>query len=230
MEGTAFGVDSTIKQLETKLLERMDAKAKKLGIKNFQYNRAGSIVNKFLPAGAVSDPYSGYIHEIAQGIKGKMIKYEKQLHEEIYEHEKALKEYADSKGITLREAFEELIDPQTHKLHSKYNREFYEAKRVARETGDIAWLREHYVINEKRYNEKFPIWKKNAFKRIERDFAGNKTVIAKEKEKWMDRYDVKRKDGKAWLSTGGNQFLRKNPDTTKSLLVNHIERSLVNLL
>ena len=214
MKSTAFGIGAVIKQLESKLLERMDNKAKERGIKNFQYNRAGSIVNKFLPAGAVTDPYSGYIHEVVQAIKGKMIRYEKQLHEEIYKHESALRRYAEEKGITLRAAYEELIDPTTHKLHSKFTRDFYEDRRAAREKGDIKWYKEHHEINEKRYKEKFPLWKKNAFARISKDFAGNKTVIAKEKEKWLQRYDVKRVDGKAWLDTGGNQFLRKNPTTT----------------
>ena len=214
MRNTSFGIGAVIKQLESKLLERMDQKAKEKGIKNFQYNRAGSIVNKFLPAGAVTDPYSGYIHEVVQSIKGKMIRYERQLHEEIYKYESALRRYAENKGITLREAYEELIDPTTHRLHAKFTRDFYEDRRKAREKGDIAWYKEHYEINEERYKAKFPMWKKNAFTRISKEFAGNKTVIAKEKEKWLTRYDVKRADGKAWLDNGGNQFLRKNPKTT----------------
>ena len=206
--GTAQ-IGRTIVNLEQIMLDRMDEKAKNRGIKNFKYNRSGSVMNKFLSAGSVSDPYSRYIHEVNQEMKGSMIKYEKRLAQEIAEKDAILKEYAESQGLTLQDGYEMLINPNNKNLYAKYSSEYYEDKKTAIEGNDVVWMKKYHTINDEYYSKEFKNMQKRAYQRIQKDFSGNKDKIAKEKIKWNQNYDVKNYKT-AWVGVGGKLFLNKS--------------------
>ena len=206
--GTAQ-IGRTIVNLEQVMLDRMDEKAKKRGIKNFKYNRAGSVMNKFLSAGSVSDPYSRYIHEVNQEMKGSMIKYEKRLAQEISEKDAILKEYAEAQGLTLQEGYEMLINPNNKNLYAKYSPKYYESSKTALEKNDLVWMKKYHNINDEYYNKEFKNMQARAYQRIQKDFSGNKEKISKEKNKWNQSYDVKNYPS-AWTGVGGKLFLNKN--------------------
>tara|TARA_R110002012_G_scaffold4248_4_gene19519 strand:+ start:27830 stop:32767 length:4938 start_codon:yes stop_codon:yes gene_type:complete len=209
METASFQIGRTIVSLEQAMLDRMDEKSKKRGIKNFTYNRAGSIMNKFLPAGAVTDPYSRYVHEVSQEIKGSMIKYEKLLSQEITEKDQILKDWAESQGITLQDAYEMLLNPTNKNLYSKYKTDYYDERQEAVESGNTDWFKQYHTVNEEYYNKEFKNMRQRAYKRIEKNFSGNQTKIDREKLKWNKNYDV-RNHNSAWLGVGGKLFLTKN--------------------
>tara|TARA_B100001059_G_scaffold72361_1_gene69533 strand:+ start:52602 stop:57530 length:4929 start_codon:yes stop_codon:yes gene_type:complete len=206
--GTAQ-IGRTIVNLEQVMLDRMDEKAKNRGIKNFKYNRAGSVMNKFLSAGSVSDPYSRYIHEVNQEMKGAMIKYEKRLAQEIAEKDAILKEYAESQGLTLQDGYEMLINPQNKNLYAKYSPQYYESRNTSFEKNDLIWMQKYHEINEDYYAKEFKNMQARAYQRIQKDFSDNKEKIAKEKAKWNQNYDVKNYKT-AWTGVGGKLFLNKN--------------------
>ena len=166
--GTAQ-IGRTIVNLEQVMLDRMDEKAKKRGIKNFKYNRAGSVMNKFLSAGSVSDPYSRYIHEVNQEMKGSMIKYEKRLAQEISEKDAILKEYAEAQGLTLQEGYEMLINPNNKNLYAKYSPKYYESSKTALEKNDLVWMKKYHNINDEYYNKEFKNMQARAYQRIQKD-------------------------------------------------------------
>ena len=62
-------------------------------------------------------------------MKGVMIRQEKQLAQEIYEHEQELFEWAEANGYNNVDVFDLLINPDTHNLHPKYSEQFYDLKR-----------------------------------------------------------------------------------------------------
>ena len=217
MQKAARSIGSTISSLEHTMLERMDLKSKELGIKNFKYNRSGSKANAYLSAGAVTDPYSRYMHEVTSLIKGKMIKYERKLHAEILHHDTILGDWADANGLTLNQAYNKIISPTTFNLYSKFTPDYYSERRTALEEGDTKWFKTHHLINDEYYNKRFKEIRDQAFKRLTRDYSDNKDKLAKEKKSWLERYDVK-SSPKAWTNVGGKLFLRKNPDTTSRFL------------
>ena len=206
-EGTSQ-IGRTIVNLEQVMLDRMDEKAKKRGIKNFKYNRSGSVMDKFLPAGSSTNPYSRYIHEVSMEMKGAMIKYEKRLALEIAEKDAILKEWAESQGMTLNDAYQMLINPLNKNLYAKYSPEYYENRKNALEKNDVAWMKKYHEINEDYYNKEFKNMRARAYKRIDKNFS-NKEKRAKEKLKWNRNYDVKNHDT-AWTGVGAQLFLNKN--------------------
>ena len=207
-------IGATIDGLRSAIVYRMDSKAKELGIKNFKYNRAIGYSSRYLDISEHDSPYSRYVHETMQAVNGSAIRFEKKLQEDIQQKEDVLKRYADSAGISLQDAFSELINPVTFNLHAKYSNDFYIAKDKAIQEGDSTWMQKYYSVNEEYYNEVFTKWKTDQFRRLGQKYSKAPTELERAKQNWLKRYDVKN-HASAWLDVGGKYFTFINEEQSK---------------
>jgi len=210
---SAGKINRGIEGLKEAMILRMVEKSKKLNINNIKYNRPGT-ATQYVAASAHKNPYSRYIHQTMQSIKGMMIKAEKQLAEEIYAKEQSLFEYADNAGISRNDAFKELIDPTTGNLYAKYSPQFYADQKAAKETSNITFMKNHHKIKKEYYTKVFKDWKKTKFKEID-NATNNVDTRRKRKEDWSKKYDVVNYDS-AWTQEGGEYFLIIDETKTQS--------------
>ena len=213
LDKSAGHIGTTIKLLESTILDRMDTKAKELGINNFRYNRNMPKVNAYINIESHSSPYSRYMNEIVKGMRGKALEFEKKLALEISTHEDNLA----SGSYSIQEAYLKLINPVTHNLHAKYSNKFYSEKDKAISEGDFKWMKQHYALDEEFYKKEFQNWKKEAFNRIEKSFPKAPDAARKAKLLWAEKYDVKNHDS-AWVNAGGRYFTKINEDTTSKFI------------
>jgi len=210
-------ISTAIATLRAASLQRLDQKAKEKGIKNFTYNRPQSKLNNYVNISAHASPYSRYINSVHQDIESASIKFEQKLAEEIQIEEDLLKEYALAKGISLRDAFEKIINPVTHNLHAKYNNKFYSDRTDAIAAGDITWYQKHHSVNKEYYDKVFTKWRKDRYSEIDKSYPNAANEAARQKDLWDKKYDVV-KHKSAWLNYGGKYFLNINEETSASYI------------
>ena len=215
MARASFETHTTIEQMKVHMINRVDKKAREKGINNIKYNRRGTL-EAWVPSSAHKSPYSRYIYKTMHRMKGVMIRQEKQLAQEIYEHEQELFEWGEANGYNNVDVFDLLINPDTHNLHPKYSEQFYDLKNKAIKAGNIGWMKTFYTVDMDYYNSQYSKWEQNSFKAID---SLNLSRQAKEAKKlqWKQEFDVLGYDS-AWLGKGGQFFTRLNQDNAAEYL------------
>lgn len=69
----------------------------------------------------------------------------------IKSHHSNLETWASSNGLSMIQAFDKIVNPDTKKLITEYSPEFWKDWNKAKETKDIAWLKEHMTFQEDIY-------------------------------------------------------------------------------
>jgi hypothetical protein len=154
------------------------------------------------------------------------------LEKEIESQVTSLKEWSETNGMSLMDAYRSMINPETGNLTPMYTAEFWDILKEARSSKNIEWMKNHYQKKEG-YQEQFDKWKERRFKKIEEDYAdiyeedqnGDRVrtesgsfVVIKDREKtrenmkqtWLSTHDLSRNS--AWLNTRAYLHLEMKPE------------------
>lgn len=71
----------------------------------------------------------------------------------IQEKHKALTEWAKSRGMSMQQAFDMMINKKTMSLVTPASEEFYEDMKKARENKDLKWFKKNTTFNKEKYEE-----------------------------------------------------------------------------
>jgi len=213
LNSSTGNIVTTIKSLQDAIVNRMDTKARAMGIKSFKYNRQMSALNSYVNISSHSSAYSRYMHETMVVINGKALEFEKALAGEI----KAAMDALESGSMTIQEGYAKLINPLTHNLYAKFSHEFYKDKKAAISEGNHAWMKANYQVDEEYYQKEFSNWKKSTFNMIDKEYPNAPEAAASAKKSWLEKYDVKNSD-KAWVGPGGTYFTKINEEATRGYI------------
>ena len=193
------------------MLNRAILDAEKRGIKGIDsFNiKQDYLTSNLVALSKQGNPFQRVLYDIINTIHTKLNKVSKELAIEIEDKEKAFLQTArDKYGLVGPAAYDLIIDTDRMKLFSKYNPQFLidkeKALNLAR-AGDslsrkkaLAWIKKYYQIDEKKYNELYSKWRKNAHKAIEKTNL-NKTEQNRKKAAWDKRWDLKKSED-AWFN------------------------------
>lgn len=92
--------------------------------------------------------------ELVKSMFFNVQKETKLLAEEAQEIKNVAQSWADKKGIKLMEVYQLMIDPNSGKLISEFNQDFFNAQKEAKAKKDIKWFRQNYDITGQEQYEK----------------------------------------------------------------------------
>ena len=204
LDSYAGPIDRAYEALKEELATRTLEMGNEFGVKNAtrQVKELGFMEKLFNTASEFSHPIFrtawGYINRAQERTR----KAQNKLEKEIKTKQDAVRDWAESKGMTLMDAYKGLVNEKTGNLIAKYSTEYFEKLENARKNKNVAWVKENFQPKEN-YKEKFKEWKDREFKRIDDMFADYKEMNEETGKYEVVKDNAKQREAKkqAWLNT-----------------------------
>lgn len=133
------------KQVEMKLRERVDTKAKARGVKGITGYNPGIdyMTGNFVTLSKQTNPFMRNLWEVVDTINFNRRKVVKQVAGEIQDLQDDVLEWGERNGYPGIKVFDLLINNNTGNFIPKFQSEFYELKDDAIRTGNWKWMKEN---------------------------------------------------------------------------------------
>jgi hypothetical protein len=151
--GLSQQIGNTISTLEGMVLDRMNEEAGEDIDLMRTGKKPGMMESKFMGLSEIDHPIFQRFNQLFTTARDVA---ERNLFEDIElikTNTNALKEWADSKGMSLQKVFDMIINNKTMSLKTEANSQFYQDLEKARKEEDIKWLKKHTVFNEKKFKK-----------------------------------------------------------------------------
>lgn len=208
--GISQQIGNTISTLEGMILDRMNEEAGDDIDLMRTGKKPGMMESKFMGLSEIDHPIFQRFNQLFTTARDVG---ERNLFEDIElikNTTEGLKKWASSKGMSLIQVFDLLINDKTMSLKTEANSKFYEDLRKAKEDEDLKWLKKNTVFNEEKFkkdNERaISVFEDPSFDaasffkmrqgKFEAEEAFKKrlsTKLEEEKNKFAERHDVKLK-------------------------------------
>ena len=143
--------------------QRIEQQAEELNITDFNkpQKALGFLERTFRSISQMNVPVIRIFHELVKKALYKVETDSNKLRESILNEVNALKVWAGSKGLSLQQAYDMIINKNTGTLISKYSKDFWNSLKKAKETGDIKWINANMYIDQKAVEDDINRFKKN---------------------------------------------------------------------
>lgn len=107
------------------------------------------------------------------------------LREEITNQQEVLKKWASSKGLSLQEAYNLIINKETGKLITPYTQEYYTEIEKRKISNDKEWFNDNFSLNTERYNKRLESFTKSI---KEKTFSKNPALNEKKQNELINEF------------------------------------------
>lgn len=151
--GVSQQIGNTISTLEGMILDRMNEEAGEDIDLMRTGKKPGMMESRFMGLSEIDHPIFQRFNQLFTTARDVA---ERNLFEDIElikTNTNALREWADSKGMSLQKVFDMIINDKTMSLKTEANSQFYEDLAKAKEKEDLKWLKKHTVFNEEKFKK-----------------------------------------------------------------------------
>lgn len=198
LERVAHMLDAMEQRVDQKVIEQLN-KGENFNVEG-KARAEGFTGRMFKQLSRFNRPTFKKLSKIVREVSDTVRKEVQETVEDVTEKTEALRTWAESKGMSLQDAFDKIINPETGDLTSQYSKEFYESRDKAIKDKDKKWFLKNANVEEIGGNlyytgaakERFEKAKKEMFEYIDKTNEGDqlKEFRERRKQEWLSKYDI----------------------------------------